>query len=286
MKSCLFVVLLFYCVNGFTQLWQGRITDKETGISIGYVTISYSKSHTRSYSDTNGVFYINRQMISNEDTVHFSHVGYKPMSLAVKNIVQQNIIVLEKAINELQAVEIKVCPNASVVKLNNFRGINFHFGTGPGIGKGMGLIAVYDNTLQQPGYLQEISYHVAGYSGNLDIPFRLHWYEWDEINNKRGRELTDTNFIVYPKKKRWNKITLPPRMIYVDKKIVVGFEFLFPAELQKEYWEMQKDDKTWQKWMDKNIWHLGLVKLKEQPPFGGKIPALKPALNFKIWVCN
>jgi hypothetical protein len=286
MKSCLSLILLFCCINGFTQLWQGRIVDKETGISIGYVTISYSKSTTRSYSDTNGIFYINRQIIDAEDTIHFSHVGYKPISTPVKNILQQNTIGLEKAVNELEAVEIKVCPNASVVKLNNFRGINFHFGTGPGIGKGMGVTAVYDNTLQQPGYLQEISYHVAGYSGNLDIPFRLHWYEWDEVNNKKERELTDTNFIVYPKKKRWNKIKLPPRMIYVDKKIVVSFEFLFPADLQKEYWELSGDFKSMHKWMDKNIWYLGLIKLKDKPPMGGKIPASKPALNFKIRVCN
>jgi hypothetical protein len=54
-------------------------------------------------------------------------------------------------------------------------------------------------------------------SPNLQIPIRLHWYEWNNDLRMPGKELTDSNIIVYPYKSGWNDFELPDKTIEFPK---------------------------------------------------------------------
>lgn len=288
MKILSFVPILLLSITVYSQIWSGHIIDKETNAPISFVNITYKKSHEFSFSDTNGVFYINRDLVPNSDTITFTHIGYDKISLPVVDVVNRKRIELTKAIRELETVEVNNCLRFKIVDLNRHEKATRSMGVAPGLE--VIFIGAYENKEIKKGYLHEISYYVAPFSGYIHIPLRLHWYEWNDNEESIGRELTDTSLVIYPTKKRWNQIALPNKLISVSEKIVIGIEFIYPADIQLEYWKADKKMKDWI-WRNRQ-WSIGMTRAENESfQIWGGIKKLrnhpsKPALRFKVRTCE
>src|SRR5262249_9203306 len=137
----------------------------------------------------------------------------------------------------------------------------------------------------------------------LKVPVRLRWYDWDSAGNKPGRELTDTNILVYPYKDGWNEFILPSHVIFcTQSQIVFGLEFIYAAEYQQLYKKL-KTDKEKIRWLSdmQNRWSLGMQLtddftersfyiINNQPLNEYSIEALKaytrPAIRFSFTGCR
>jgi hypothetical protein len=286
----LLIILSVLPFIGYSQINQGKIVDAETNLPIGYVNITYQKNATFSFSDSNGVFYINKGIIAEADTINFSYIGYKKTSLLVSTVLKEGLVKMVKQVRDLEAIEIISCPDPKTININSRSSATM--GVSPGIE--VVFIGTYQSGINLPRYLEGLSYYVSPSTNYLAVPVKLHWYDWDELKQMPGKELTDTTIIVYPYKKRWNEISLPSKLISViNTRLVIGIEFIYPAEVQKEYWESNLKNK--ENWFYHNrSWHLGMThdRMTSFVALGSKkeitkhpVPD-KPALKLKIRVCN
>ncbi len=97
------------------------------------------------------------------------------------------------------------------------------------------------------------------------MPVRFRWYEWDTGNNRPGRELTDTNILVYPYKNGWNEFKIPANTLFCSSGgIVFGLEFIYPAEYEQHYKTIKSTDEKI-KWLNdmQNRWSLGMQIIRD-----------------------
>ncbi len=275
--------------------------DAETKQPLYYATIYYGKQPAITFSDSAGNFFIRAEILKEKDSLKIEFIGYKTISFSNNEIAEGKTFHLQRSSNNLQDVIIKNCKEYVEKKIDYEYSIKLgnHYSAAP---KGRIIfVGKYDNKTKETGFITEIKFHVNPFPLvpiDYSLPLRIRWYSWDDFNQKPLKELTDTNLIVYANKRGWSKISIPDKCLYFDQNgIVIGIEFLYPSNLEKEYFSMADPNKK-SKWTNKHELSVGMGNCKDNEGFiqfknsifmnfkSFNQESLKPALNFTIKTCN
>ncbi|MDA3907407.1 MAG: carboxypeptidase-like regulatory domain-containing protein [Bacteroidales bacterium] len=103
------IILLLATFNLFAQNIKGIILDAETNIPLEYVNISFKKENTGTTSNIKGEFNLSLQTeIAENDTVHFSIIGYYSEDYTYSKLKEFNFVVsLTKKVENIEEIEIK-----------------------------------------------------------------------------------------------------------------------------------------------------------------------------------
>lgn len=301
MKKIFFFFFLLSAIGAYSQHIRARITDSHDQKPLPYAVISLS--HQRIvYTDSLGYFTLRTDSLFKKDTLHIQFIGYQPLSLPASSLRDNMVISLDPSVESLQPVTVINCQRTRNFVINRrIRNINEYVGPGPETQ--LIILARYDNNSGRNGWIKKISILLNEHSTNLKIPIRLRWYEWDLERKMPGKELTDTNLIVYPYKNGWNDFSIPDFAIFYPKDwIVFGLEFIYPPEY-KNLLDEQTDKAAKLQWLNdmKNRWSLSMQFVKDKNETGffivnnGGISSyskrnekffIRPAVRFTIEVCN
>ena len=214
----LLLSLLLLYHSGFAQK-KNLIIDSLTKEPIAYASIACNETGYSIMANEKGEWIFPDSVQCKTITV--SCAGYKN-GLAVSSL---NVIVLAPQIINLQPIEI--AGNGEEVSFNNLKELNCSYGFQPD--KASAVFAAYlPNPLKKNGWVKQISFHVASIrKPDLDVPVRIRFFEWDEVSQLPGKEISTQNFIIKPKKKNWNNINIAKMNQEIPANgIVVAFELI------------------------------------------------------------
>jgi hypothetical protein len=243
MKNILSVCFFLFPLICFSQFINCKVLDAETKLPLYFATIYYGKQPTITFSDSAGNFFVRQEVLKEKDSVKIEFIGYKTLIFSIYEIAEGKTFYLLKSNNNLQEVVIKNCKEyvAKVVDYG-YKKMDSYWTVSPDF-KGE-FIAYYPNPNNLTGYIDEIELKTISFSlipQNFSIPLRLHWYAWNSEKNIPGRELTDTSILVFAYKHGRNRIKIPANKIYFDAGgIVIGLEFLFPSEIEKNIYKSKE----------------------------------------------
>ncbi|MCA1919890.1 MAG: carboxypeptidase-like regulatory domain-containing protein, partial [Flavobacterium piscis] len=111
MKFVKLLLLFLITFNMFAQKKNisGEIKDSQSNSILEYVNIGIANKNTGTVSNSKGIFNLRlNDKVTANDTIVFSHVGYKSKKIIVNQLKQENnLILLEPSDNMLKEVVIK-----------------------------------------------------------------------------------------------------------------------------------------------------------------------------------
>ena len=111
MKFVKLLLLFLITFNMFAQKKNisGEIKDSQSNSILEYVNIGIANKNTGTVSNSKGIFNLRlNDKVNTNDTIVFSHVGYKSKKIIVNQLKQENnLILLEPSDNMLKEVVIK-----------------------------------------------------------------------------------------------------------------------------------------------------------------------------------
>ena len=302
MKKLLFGFLLLPFFVIAQQEINCKINDASTGQPLPYATIFCERTKEVMYADSSGDFSFDKTLFSSKDSLRVQYLGYNNFLIAIDELHKENILKLTPASSELAPITISNCKHFKEYDINKKTGsINSYLGPGPEIK--IIIIGRYLNTKNKGGYVKKIEFYDGIFNSQIKVPVRLHWYEWNAETNMPGVEITKQNIILYPYKKGWNSFTIPENNIYFSSKdIVLGLEFIYPVEYEKQFHSITDIQQKAQWLMDMNHrWSLGMQTSKNENERGfyainnGLMQGysirkndlyIKPAVKFTVSVCE
>jgi len=302
MRKILLLIFIFIAGHVHAQTITGTVFDEAQKKPVAYAIVIYSNHKKIVYTDSTGFFSLPKDSLSLDDTVFIENVGYKTVWIPVKKMIDATDYYLITEENILKPVFITACKKTKDFDINKRVGrIRQYIGPGPEYK--LIILAKYENNSGNPGYMHSFSIYLEEPDKTHALPLRLRWYEWDVINQKPGKELTDTNLIVHPYKKGWNTFDIPDYTIFFPaQELVLGVEFIYSPEYNKEYAALTSSAEKL-KWLAdmKNRWALGMQYVKDNSdgglymvnnvtnpiPYGQRFERyyIRPALKFSIKVC-
>lgn len=302
MKRLLPVILLFLFNVAKSQSISAKVLDSVSLRPLSYAIVVYHNNEKVVYTDITGVFTIPVDSLVKNDTLQIQFLGFRKYSIPASNVYNGLVIKMSPEMQELNPVIVTNCRKFEQFTLNKKVGrIRGYIGPGPETR--LVLISRYYNITGRNGFINKVSILIDEKSPNLQIPIRLRWYEWDLEKRMPGRELTDTNLVVFPYKEGWNDFEIAPNTINCPKSwIVFGIEFIYPAEYKQQYDALQGSTQkiNWLGDME-NRWSLGLQYVTEEDESGffivnnGAIQRyekkydryfLRPAIKFSLSFCK
>ncbi len=301
MKKLVPALLLLCFQVAKSQTITARVIDALNNKPLSYAIVLYHNHQRIIYTDINGYFSIAADSLTKDDTVTIQFVGFKTAFLRANNFKQGTIFRMVPDIQSLQPVIVSNCRKTEVFLLNKKIGRIKQY-IGPGPETKLVIISRYNNNSGRTGWIKKLSVLIDEKSPGLKTPIRLRWYEWDIVNKRPGKELTDTNLVVYPYKKGWNDFDISERTINCAKDwFVFGLEFIYPPEY-KQHFDNLKTDTEKIKWLNdmKNRWSLAMQYVKNENESGfyiinnAKVMRydkkydryfVRPAIKFSIEVC-
>jgi len=233
----LFSICFFYCYEIFSQetyfSWEGRIKDKYSYefIPAAHVRVISEGRVFLFAADNIGKVIISYYKPTSDDSVLVTSIGYKPLSLSMREFQKTSEIQLESDIYSLNEV---VITTEKRKKQKTFRLGNtapFAIGSSSGsFGRQMMLLIKHENIT---GKIIKIRYYMKD-PPNSDgwrlRPFRVRIYDLDTLNNIPGNDLLKEILIVSLKKGNWLEVDISDYNIQLPNKgVFVGMEIL-PAE--------------------------------------------------------
>ena len=302
MKNCLLLILMLITFKCFSQNIRGNVVDSATGRPLPYAAILYNNNKNFLYTDSAGSFVLNADSLKKTDTLFIEFLGYKPLYVSASSLHANEVIKMVQQASELNPVIVSNCRRMKTYTLNNrTRGIRNYLGPGPETK--IIIVGHYLNKKQKAGYIKKISFYDETYSGKVVVPVRLRWYDWNEVTQSPGKELTSTNIIIYPYKKGWNDFTMPANTAYFPVSgIVFGFEFIYPVEFVEQY-RMIASTSEKLSWLSNmtHRWSLGMQTSRDEEQNGffsinnhaferynerSDRFYMKPAIKFEISHCE
>jgi hypothetical protein len=253
MKRLLSLLLIISSLFTKAQTIMPRVIDAVNNKPLAYAIVIYDNRLRVTYTDLNGYFTLATDSLRKNDSVIIQYLGYVKQVLQVGSLSSDFVVKMARQEQSLQPVFVSNCPRYESFTLNKKMGPIKQY-VGPGPATRLIIMARYYNTTGRNSYLKKISLLLDEKAPNLQIPVRLHWYEWNNDLHMPGKELTDSNIIVYPYKSGWNEFELPDKTIEFPKDwIVFGFEFIYPPEYGEQYKTLHSSDEKI-KWLN-NINH-------------------------------
>ncbi len=296
------ILLMLSCVHTFAQDVRCKVVDSATAKPLTYATVIYSNNAKITYTDSLGYFLLEKDSVDVNDHVSIEFLGYDKRSFNIKELMSLKEIRLHQSANVLAPVVVQACKKLTQVVLNKRVGSIKQY-VGPGPETRFIIIARYLNNKGRSGYVDNIKILMNETTANFKVPIRFHWYEWDDVQRAPGKELTDTNLVMYANAKGWNGFELPKNKIYFDvDNIVLGIEFIYPVEQIEQFKNLQTahEKLSWLQNMQ-NRWSLGLQEgetgddgsfyimnnepIKKYGAPGQKI-FHKPAVKFTVTTCR
>ena len=113
MKQIFTLIFLFIITISFSQEGiqiQGKIVDEKDSIGIAYASISIKNNHLGTITNGDGVFQFSIDEKYKNDTIIISHLSYKRIKIAIKDIDNNNdrFFYLKKKTNNLSEVVISI----------------------------------------------------------------------------------------------------------------------------------------------------------------------------------
>ncbi|HRH59259.1 MAG TPA: carboxypeptidase-like regulatory domain-containing protein [Chitinophagaceae bacterium] len=303
MKHLLLASVLLFAIQSLcAQTISVKVVDSSNSKPLAYAIVLYKKMQRVTYTDNNGFFSIEKDSLLSGDSAVVQYIGYRDVSIAVSLLKNGMVIAMRPAPSTLYPVVVTSgCRKWKDITLNKKTGRIKQY-IGPGPETKLIIIARYNNTSGKDGFIKKISVLIDEKSLRLQIPVRLHWYDWDELHNMPGDELTDTSIIVYPYKEGWNDFEIPQGTILCNKDFaVLGLEFIYPPEYKQQFDALQTD-KERLRWLNdlENRWSLAMqytnevneggfyiINNNEPERYGKKYDRyyVRPALKFTITIC-
>lgn len=302
MKKILLVLFVFFTGQLFAQTLTGTVFDDAQKKPVAYAIVIYANHQKIMYTDSAGFFSLPKDSLYNYDTIFIQNIGYQTISIPVMKMKDAENYFLISAENLLKPVFITACKKTKSFDINKRIGRITQY-IGPGPEYKLIILAKYENNAGKPGYIHALSIYLDEPDKTHALPLRIHWYEWDVVHQQPGKELTDTNLIVYPYKKGWNSFDIPDYTIFFPaQEIVMGIEFIYSPEYYKEYAALKTSAEKVKWFADmKNRWVLGMQNVRDKSEGGfymvnnvSTINAygqrferfyIRPALKFSINVC-
>ena len=302
MKKLLTLVLFFCFHIAHAQNITARVIDASNNRPLGYAIVLYHSQQHVIYTDVSGYFSINKDSLEKKDSVTVQFVGFQKISIAAVDLKDGLVIKMIPKMQSLQPVIVSNCRKTETYELNKKRGRIKQY-IGPGPETKLVIISRYDNITGRVGYINKISILIDEKSPNMQVPVRLRWYQWDVDAKMPGKELTDTNILVYPYQQGWNDFELPAKTIPCPKDwLVFGLEFIYTPEYKLQFDSLKSATQKIQ-WLSdmQNRWSLSMQYVKDENESGfyminnGDVTRyakkydryfIRPALKFVVEVCK
>lgn len=297
MKKLTVFLCCIIAIAAKAQTITGKIIDSASGQPLPFASIIFTQSQKFVYANAKGELSFNKDSVKANDTLIVSYLGYLDTRVKALDIIKKPVIKLSPSSRQLSNVVVENCSSVKQSKANYYRGRPSSY-IGPGPETKIIIISHYTNDKKVQGYISKISFYS---SVNSSIPVRLHWYEWNNVEQKPGKELTVTNLLYYSSKHGWNDFNIPEKAFYYDTSgIVLGIEFIYPDE-NKAALVSFKDEKEKLAWLNNlsHRWGLGMNDRSAKPSFYqvnyDEIKAYKkdndkgynqPALRIIVTVCK
>lgn len=107
----LIICLLTFVLSAIGQNLAGVVTDQGTRLPVSYVSIGIINKSGGTYSDTDGKFQFRHSEYDKNDSLRFSCIGYKPVTIPMSELLGKSHekafeVFIEKEIIRLKGVEI------------------------------------------------------------------------------------------------------------------------------------------------------------------------------------
>jgi hypothetical protein len=301
MKRIFFLLLIFCFHFAHGQIITARVVDSLNNKPLTYAIILFHYEQRVTYTDLNGYFSLQKDSLMKNDSITIQFLGYNKITIGVSELQDGKIFTLSPEMRSLTPVIVSNCRKTEDFLLNKKKQQIRQY-IGPGPATKLVIMARYNNISGRKGFIKRISILIDEKLPNMQIPIRLRWYEWDFDNNKPGKELTDTNLVVYPYREGWNDFDIPTKSLACAKDyLVFGLEFIYTPEYEKQY-DSLKTDKEKLRWLNdmQNRWSLALQYVRDENESGfymvnnGEITRydkkfdryfVRPAMRFVITVC-
>ena len=302
MRHLIVFLSVCFCIQASSQELTCRVIDANSGVALPYATIIFEKTNQFVYADSSGDFSFSKNSELKDDTIKVQFLSYATEIIPVSMLTDGFIIRLTPQANQLQNVTVTSCNKWKIITVNKIPGKVKEY-AGPGPETRMIIITRFPNYKNLSGYLKTLEFYSGSFIEKAQVPVRIHWYKWNNSANTPGQEITNTNLIVYPYRKGWNKFSLPDKTIYYSGEgLVLGLEFIYPVEYKKQYASLFTDKQRLDWLNDMNHrWKLGMQSTRnadERSFFimnNEEIVAytkkndysyLKPAVRLTAEICN
>lgn len=208
------IMLLNSVVIGQTDIYSGKLLDKNNNKPIEYGHIYLKGKPNGTLSSIDGKFYLSN--ISEEDTLIISCVGYESLEFKYQRQIKKNIHLSPKIYN-LKSTEIKSGEShiwktgflLSKIRKNRISG-SYHALISDGqnfINTGVQIGILIENIDKKVGLIQNVEFFLHK-EGIANAPFRLRLYSVDD-KGKPERDLVNQSIIVtHGRNNDWVKVDL------------------------------------------------------------------------------
>ncbi len=229
------VISCFLSLNTIAQLSNnisGLIQDAN-GVPISYVNVGIVGTSTGTVSKEDGSYRLFfKENVHQNDTVRFSIIGYKSQSFLIKEMQDQQTIVLEEGVVALSEVVVRPqLSNQKIIgrsKIKGNRNVNFSIAKKPrqNLGSEIGKKFKVKN---KPTQIQSLSFYVR--SNNFSAAkFRISFYSVKK--NMPDKHLTDQDIIVAvdEKKTGWIEVDLSTYNIFTNNDFIATIQWIDSSE--------------------------------------------------------
>lgn len=225
MKQILALIIFLLCSYIFFGQQSFKVLDSQTAEAIPFATISDKcKSKFTLMSDKQGNFIIPDSIIKycNEWTI--SCVGYE----SILNFVPAKLKTVLMARKTLELAPVTIGTNKKYYEVSIAGNTSrCSYGFNPDF-----LSVIYatyvPNSTGKSGYISSLDYFVSNHhTPDFNVPVRIRFYQYDTISRLPGKEISNINLIVYPKKTKWNTVDIDSiSQHFPAEGIVVAYELI------------------------------------------------------------
>ncbi len=223
---------------------RGKITD-EHGAPLPYVNIGIPGQNVGTLSDPDGSFEISLPGTFLTDTLRFSSIGYKEHKLCINKLSDSATVVLQSTATLLNEVTIfSKRLDRKTLRLGWMGGKD---GVLPlDTLQGGGAVALLVEAPERPLFVDRLQVRLM-YNSKDTARLRLHFFEYDSLQDRPGKELLSKEIILEERKRfGWLRFDLSDKNILLDKKkFFVGFEWIDDTQTRKR---MISGLKKWEAW--------------------------------------
>lgn len=242
----LIVILMIPFLGNAQVRISGSVLDSSDDQPLAYVNIGFPGRNLGTTSDPDGSFSIWVPKKLEEDTIVFSHLGYKVRKVPVKylSLNREYNIKLDPKPIPLGAVSVSSDARFRKDRLGWMRGKE---GTYPTDSiSGGACIAILLKSPEAPFLIDEVWLRIL-YNSKDTLKFKLRFFAVDSLTGGPGRDLLEKNVIISSTKRiDWIRIDVSDELIDIpEKEFYAGFEWISTYETRKGMMESLLDWHLW-----------------------------------------
>ena len=232
------------------QIVYGKIIDLETKEGVPYANIGIPNKELGTIADQDGTFMLRVPEKYLHDTLQVSSISYQPIKMTVQEVATTaSFIKLPPSPHRLKEVTIEAKSFRKQTRLGWMRGKE---GVLPlDSAQGGSCVALLLEAPEKPFQVAEVQFRLM-YNSKDTLRLRLHFYEFDSINQLPGKEILHENIILKGQKKfGWLKFDLRKYLIQINqKRFLVGFEWI---EDKANRIALLNSLRDWSRWKEKQF---------------------------------